>query len=354
MKIGLIVPANIKYSPYVHYYIELLNKNNVEYKIMMWDKAGVDEVDDMIFHFETSDFNRKKILLGHALFSIKCKEYIKKERIDHLIIFTIAPLFFLGYRYLRKFQGKLMLDIRDDSPFRRHFPDKLKKFGELAHTLVVSSPYYSEWFNKSSILCHNADFSIIKRYSGKYGKDQISSPIRIVYAGMMIEEDINIAIIEQLKNDKDFQFTFIGRDNEKKEKIKEYVSKDAIQNVGFKGEYRKEDIVDIYRQEADLVNILRQDTIINRNALPNKLYDAVVSGIPLVVFRHNTAIADYVGRYNLGIIVDGVEDIKRQLINGLQKFDSENYKSGRTEFLNLIQNDYYLFAERLKNFCQKK
>ena len=103
-----------------------------------------------------------------------------------------------------------------------------------------------------------------------------------------------------------------------------------------------------------MVNILRQNTIINRNALPNKLYDAVVSGIPLVVFRHNTAIADYVGRYNLGIIVDGVEDIKRQLINGLQKFDPENYKSGRTEFLNLIQNDYYLFAESLKKFCQEK
>ena len=151
MKIGLIVPANVKYSPYVQYYTELLVKYNTEYKIMIWDKAGVDEVGDMIFRFKSSDFNRKRILLGHALFSIKCKEYIKKEKIDHLIVFTIAPVFFMGYRYLREFQGKLMLDIRDDSPFRRHFPNMLKRFGELAQTLVVSSPYYSDWFNKSCI-----------------------------------------------------------------------------------------------------------------------------------------------------------------------------------------------------------
>lgn len=352
MKIGLIVPANIKYSPYVQYYINLLNDYDVEYRIMSWDKAGVDEVSDMTFHFNTSDFNRKKILIGHALYALKCKNYIKREKIDHLIIFTIAPMFFLGYRFLGKFQGKLVIDVRDDSPFRRRFPNKLRKFSELAHTLVVSSPYYSKWFKKYSFLCHNADFSIISRDPEKYGKDNITFPIRIVFAGMMIEEKINIDIINQFKNDKKFELVYIGRDNEKKEKIKEFVNKNSIQNVSFKGEYKKDDIVEIYRQEADLVNILRQNTIINRNALPNKLYDAVVSGIPLVVFRHNVAVADYVSRFNLGIIIDETDDIKTQLIHGIQQLDLEGYKLGRVEFLRHIQNDYYLFAERLKKFCQ--
>lgn len=353
MKIGLIVPANIKYSPYVQYYIDLLNDYDVEYRIMSWDKAGIDEAADMTFRFNTSDFNRKRILFGHALFAFKCKDFIRKERIDHLIVFTIAPMFFLGYKFLRQFNGKLVIDIRDDSPFRRRFPDKLKKYSELSHTLVVSSPYYSAWFKKHSFLCHNADFSIINRYPAQYGKDNIKSPIRIVFAGMMIEENINIDIIDQLKNDKEFKLVYIGRDNEKKEKIKEFVDKNRIQNVSFKGEYKKGDIVDIYRQEADLVNILRQNTIINRNALPNKLYDAVVSGVPLVVFRHNVAIADYVSKFNLGIIIDEPYDIKSQVINEIQKFDFEGYKKGRIDFLRKVRDDYYLFAERLRKFCQE-
>ena len=353
MRIGLIVPANIKYSPYVQYYTDILKKLNADYRIMSWDKAGAEEDVDMVFRYQTSDFDRKKVMIGHALFALKCKEYIRKEKIDHLIIFTIAPLFFLGYGYLRKFRGKIFMDVRDDSPFRRRFPKQLDRFGKLARTLVVSSPFYSEWFSRKSILCHNADLAMLERFKEEYGPDEITTPIRIAFAGMMIEEEINIEAVDRLKNDERFELIFIGRDNEKKEKIKEFVAENDIRNVVFEGEYKKDDIVDIYRNEADLVNILRQNTIINRNALPNKLYDAVLSGIPLLVYYHNEAIANYVNEYNLGIVLNEEEDLRDQIFRGIEEFDLERFKAGRMEFLKLVRDDHRLFARRLKKFCSK-
>lgn len=351
MVVGLVIPANMKYSPYVNYYIDILKSQNIDYRTMIWDKTGIREDAAMTFSFKTSDFNRKKILLGHYLFAQKCKNYIRKERIDQLIIFTIAPLFFLGYRFLKTYSGKIVMDIRDDSPFRRRYPDQLKKIGNLADAIVVSSPIYSEWFDQKSILCHNADLHILKKYRNVEIRRTTDYPLIIAFAGMMIEEEKNIEVIEALANSEKYQLVFIGRSNEGKEKIEQFVKNKNISNVSFQGEYRKEEIVDIYRNNADLINILRKNTVINCNALPNKFYDAVMSGIPVLVYDHNKAISNYVKKYNLGIVLSEKISLAEQLDVGIKEFDFEKYKEARLEFLTIVQNDYEVFKEQLREFC---
>ncbi len=352
MKIGLIVPANLKYSPYVKYYTDILKAEGVCFRVMVWDKAGMKEDADLTFSFRSSDFDRKRIMLGHYLFSQRCKRFIRREKIDHLIIFTIAPLFFLGYNFLKHYQGRIIMDIRDDSPFRRQFPQKLLKISELAGLLVVSSPFYAEWFQRESILCHNADQSMIAKYASSYGKERIDLPASIVFAGMMIEEKTNIQVISELTNSDDYRLIFIGRNIGGTETLKQYVQENDIRNVSFEGEFQKEDIVDIYRRKADLVNILREKTMINRNALPNKMYDAVVSGIPIAVYDHNEAIANYVKQYSLGIVLDEQKDIKDQLYQYIHAFNPILYKSGRDTFIQQIQNDWKLFENKLTEFCK--
>ena len=353
MKIGLIVPANLKYSPYVKYYTDILKSEGVCFRTMVWDKAGKPEGADFTFSFPSSDFDRKRILLGHFLFSRQCKRFIRKEQIDRLIVFTIAPLYFLGYRFLKRFSGKMIMDIRDDSPFRRKFPKALDRAAALSDTVVVSSPFYSEWISTKSFLCHNADLSLIEKYTEPFPKDSFAKPVSIAYAGMMIEEQINIRAVEALANSKEFRLVFIGRDNEGKEKIRQYAEEHDIHNVSFIGEYKKEDIIDLYRNNADLVNILRENTQINRNALPNKLYEAVVSGIPLAVYEHNTAIANYVREYGLGILLNDREDLKSQLRQQISAFDYGKYQAGRKNFLQLVLNDYEAFRERIVRFAGK-
>ena len=352
MIIGLVIPANIRYSPYVKYYTDILKREKVDFRLLSWDKSGINESVDMAFSYKTSDFNRGKILIGHFLFSLKCRQYIRKEKIDQLIIFTIAPLFFLGYGFLKKYQQKIMIDIRDDSPFRSKFPQRLIRIGNLSHTLVVSSPYYAEWFFKDSCLCHNVDQTMIEDYETSYGKYNIGSPTSLVFAGMMIEERANISLIRALADDNNFKLVYIGRDNEGKEKIKQYVNNHHIQNVQFEGEYKKEDIVRIYRKDADLINIFRENTLVNRNALPNKLYDAVLAGIPVAVYSHNAAIANYVKQFNLGVILDEQKNIKDQLLNYIHSYNRVEYIAGRDHFIELVKKDIGQFENQLKDFCR--
>lgn len=354
MKIGLVIPANLKYSPYVKYYIDILCTEGIQFQTMVWNKTGFIEEADYIFSYKSSDFDRKRIMLGHFLFSRQCKHYIKKEHIDHLIIFTIAPLYFLRYRFLKQFAEKIIIDIRDDSPFRRWFPKKLGEISELAEAVVVSSPYYAAWVSKEAYICHNADLSLIEKYKEGFCKDSFSKPISIAYAGIMIEEQINIRAIQKLANKEEFKLVFIGRDNEGKGKIKEYVTEHGVHNVTFIGEYKKEDIIDLYRANGDIVNILRENTLINQNALPNKLYEAVVSGLPVVVYQHNTAIANYVEKYGLGILLNDQDDLEEQLNRKISEFDFIKYQNGRQEFLQMVLKDYNKFRDILIQFAKEQ
>ena len=219
MKIGLVIPSNIKYSPYVNYYIDILKRENVDYRLLVWDKVGIDEDADMTFRYKSSDFDRKRILAGHYLFARRCRAFIREEKIDHLIVFTIAPLFFLGYRFLSHFRGDIIIDIRDDSPFRRNFKKQLDKICQLAENVIVSSPYYAKWLSRKCIQCHNADMEMLRKYRTVDDKKVFRKPFRLVYAGMMIEEDANIQLIQQLGNKEEFVMTYVGRDNPGKDKI---------------------------------------------------------------------------------------------------------------------------------------
>lgn len=355
MRIALIIPINLKFAPYVQYYTRILDETQIEYKIVLWDKRNIKEEADSIFHFHTSDFNRKRTFLGYILFDKHCKRFLKKEKFDKVIFFTIAPLFFMGRRYLEKYRGKYLLDIRDDSPFRRKFEHRFNKICSDAESVVVSSPKYAEWIKTKTTICHNVDMEMLLKYANTRPAEGFTLPIVITFAGMMIEQRININVLKQLGNHSDFKFRFVGRTNVGMNEIKEFAKEHLLKNVVFEGEYKKEEIVDIYRADSDLINVIRENTVINQNALPNKLYDAILAGIPLVVFEHNEAIANYVRQYNLGIVLNQAQmnDLGAAIIDEMRRFNYESYKQGRRAFLSSVITDMNAFKEVVLGFVGK-
>lgn len=353
--IGIIAPANKKYVPYIQYYIDIFTANNTPYKIISWDKCGLEEPGvDFAFRFKVNDSNRKRMLWGYLLFARACKKYIKKNGIKKLVVLTVAPAIFLGKNYLKHFKQKYILDIRDDSPFFKVFPDKINQIAANAQNVVVSSNKFRNWIKREAVLCHNVDINQINKYIDLPSKNSAAFPLSIVFAGMMIEGLINIKILESFKGDDRFVFHYIGRPNNQKEDIVSYASNSGMKNVFFEGAYNKEDIVDIYRSKADLVNILRDKTVVNKNALPNKLYDAVVSKVPVVVFEHNEAIVEYVKKYNLGLILkDGIEDVNNIIWNEMKTFDYEKFNIGCVAFLNQILNDMALYQQTVLDFIDQ-
>lgn len=339
--IGIITPGNKKYTPYIQNYIEILNSNKCEYKVMSWNKASLDEDGvDCSFDFPVNDSNRKKMFLGYIGFVRKCKRFIKKNKIDKLIILTAAPAFFLGVNFLLKFKGNYILDIRDDSPLIRKFPNHFKNICKLAKTVVVSSDEYTPWIGRKTVLCHNIDLEQFRIHQKDEPIKSFHTPIRIVFAGVMIEGPCNVEVLKAFRNDTRFVHTFVGRDSLGKQFVREFVENSGMTNVSFEGAYNKDEIINIYREKADLVNIFRAKTTVNRNALPNKLYEAVLSGKPIVVFEHNVAISYLAKKYKLGIVIpEKTTQINEFVFNCIEHYDYYDYSNGRKLFLEQIVKD---------------
>ncbi len=351
VKVGMIIPLNTRIAPYISNYISYFRNKNIPYKTIVWDKLGREDAADYTFKFRAKDSNKLLIFIGYIFFLLKCRRIIKRENIDHLIVFTIAPMFFLGTFFLARFKGNFIADIRDDSPFRRKFPNTLRKIGDLSYTTIVSSPKYAAWFNKS-VLCHNAEIKTVEEALDYIPQSVKSDVLRIVCAGTMMEENKNIEIISALRNNDRVKLSYFGRENEAKRKIERYVNENGVLNVEFQGEYRKDQIVDIYREQADLVNILRAKSEVNAEALPNKLYDATVAGIPIVVFSHNQAIVDYANKYTLGLILEDTPDISEELFRRYQDFSFSKYVEGRDKFLRMLLSDMAQFEKELGGFVK--
>jgi len=354
--VGIIVPGNKKYTPYVENYVNILNDCNCEYRVLSWNKTGLQENGiSLSFDYIVKDSDRKRMLLGYIKFISECKKFIKKNNVDKLIILTAAPAFFMGIRYLKRFKRNIILDIRDDSPFIRKFPDRFKRICLLANTVVVSSDEFTPWTGRDTILCHNADLEQFRLHKDDIIKDSFKKPARIVFAGVMIEESCNIEVLKVFLNDVRFEHIFIGRDSSGKKLIQNFVHDFGMANVTFEGSYNKDEIINIYRERADLINIFRAKTKVNRNALPNKLYEAVLAGKPIVVFEHNVAISKYVTKYYLGFVIPEEKEAKVNdfIFEKMKSFSFDKYKEGRKAFLEEVEKDMKRFAESIEMFSSK-
>ena len=353
MKIGIIAPANIKYTPYIQNYIQILNDQNVEFRIISWNKDGIDEPVDYAYNYKIDNTNRKKMMFGYLKFTAWCKRLLNKQKYDKLIILTVAPACFLGRWLIKNYSDRYILDIRDESPFVFRMPKLFEKVCQNATEIISSSHRFQNWIPKDINLCHNIDMNLLAKYENDnivHNEKAINS---IVYAGMLIEGEINIDIISRFVNDDKLEFGFIGKETADTENVRAFAKENQMKNIFFEGMYKKEDIVDIYREKATFVNLLRKNTVVNQNALPNKLYDAVLAGIPVIVFEHNYAIVDYVQRYSLGIVLKEIDNnFNEKLYEEISRFDYDKFYLGRKMFIHEVKQDMKKYDLIVRTFAE--
>ena len=86
--------------------------------------------------------------------------------------------------------------------------------------------------------------------------------------------------------------------------------------------------------------------------MPNKLYDAVLAGVPVVVFDHNEAVGNYVRRYHLGLVLEEkMETLGDTIVQEMASFDYSTYAAGRIAFLKKIEADMEQFVQLLDRFA---
>lgn len=285
---------------------------------------------------------------------LKYKKFIIKrlnsEKYNKVVVFGIQLSYFLKKYLVNKYKGQYILDIRDSNKIIHYF--NIKKIINNSKFVALSSSGYKEWLPKSDkyIINHNTqieNLSNLKHLNFNF-KDK---KLNISYIGALRDLEVNLEFIESLKNSVNISLFYHGEGVINKN-IHKYVVKNNIQNVQLTGRYNRKDEGDLY-YNSDVINVLRyNDSINNKTALPNRLYNAVFQGKILLALK-GTYLAELVEMYNLGLTIDSFSNLEERIYNYLNEFNVEQYLSGRSSFLEFVIKDNEEFKFALINFISK-
>ncbi|MGV8104222.1 MAG: glycosyltransferase [Mesotoga sp.] len=184
-----------------------------------------------------------------------------------------------------------------------------------ADSMVITSPYYySDYYKQKTRFRENEVFLFenVPEQSVYYGfKKKPHDVFRVAFIGGVRYFDSIRTLFEAAKGIDGLEVLIAGKGPDY-ERVLE-LSK-TYSNAKITGEYNyKKEIVNLY-SEVDLVYAVYNTKGINeRLALPNKLYEAIVCGIPIVVSK-GTCLEKYVKELGVGFSVsDGDVDELRTL-----------------------------------------
>lgn len=345
MSIYFICPSNTRFMPYLSYYDRALPES-LEKQYIIWDRfCDEDEAADKLIYQDNLQGHQRGIFSYIKYMTFLYPKLLKLTSKDKkLVIFGFQNTFFL-VPYLFFTKASFVIDIRDYHYLFKLIPNKIF---QKANFVAVSSPAYAELFGATvnSVVCHNLyNYNIKPTADSKHFSIQ---PINISYMGAIRDLDSQKALIKSLPNDEDFLVSFHGVGDIVPE-LKQYVSKNNINNVEFTGRYKKEEEYNFYKN-ASIINMLRDNSSYNdRVALPNRLYSAAFFYRPSLCYQ-GTYLAEIIKEYSLGLCLDPKDNLKKSLSEYFKEFSFSSFKANCDRFLKSVREDQSNFKTQLRRF----
>lgn len=355
MKIGLILPTNLYYSPYINIYINILESNNILYDIISWDRESVGENKYIVFKRKSSfKSNNLKKIIDFIFFAQFVKLQIKKNGYDKLIIFG-PQIGLLLYNFLNnRFKNKLIFDYRDLS-IDQLFPKRFSKLLDISSIICISSYGFIKFLPNGYkyILSHNFDINDIRKKVEDNSQifSRRNKMTKILTIGGIRDYDQNLELINKLKDNDSFYLEFIGTGIAEKS-LKDYCVSNNIRNISFSGYYDKNEEPRFYSDSA-FVNIYYPKLLSHETALSNRFYNSLIYKRPMIVTK-NSIQGDIVEKNNLGIAISDCENIDLKLSSFIKDFNSVEFNLRCDSLLKDYENDYYQFHEEVINFLTSK
>ncbi len=283
--------------------------------------------------------------IGHIKKLIKTNEYnvVLVNNLDVLLLYLFSTIRFFGRRTatvtieisdLREFVfgnglGAKTLRTLERVLYKKYI-DKL---------IVTSEKYYSyhfkKFFKKDVFVLENKLLSKEIKTSGEL-KKQDSKKTIIGIVGLLLRKDEYIKLFETYIDNPTVEIHIYGK-GEYQDVVKDYA--DRYDNITYFGPYNAfTDTQRIYAS-IDIIYLIYdvdQVSLNNRLALPNKLYECMYYGVPLLCSK-DTYLAEKVKEYGVGT------DIDYKVDGGIEEgvaFLMKNKDAMKAHFTTLDKNLY--------------
>lgn len=354
--IAIISNCSLQYAPYIQFYSDLLSKNKIDFCIInKEDNMPIDNKDNHFVLCCDEAFMHKHPFYRTLRWYSFLLNIIKKKKVSKCIITPTRTAIVL-FPILFFLKGKYIFDIRDytnEDSYIYNFAEKI--LIKRSSLTVISSRGFLQWLpykcNKVQI-SHNLKYGAVPPSNDENKKNTQDRRRRIAYVGLVDYYETNIALINSLKNIDNYEIVYSGRLSQECD-LESYVKTQGIGNVLFTGEYNNAD-KDILYQNVDLINALYGDlSPVTKTAVPNKLYDAALHRIPILV-SSGTYLEQVVKEYGLGISVDiKTENIFMVIDNYLSTYDKDEFNKNCARFLHDVIYDQSELERKVMIFCKE-
>lgn len=325
-----------------------LSKNGFSVKVIAWDKEGnlkqfESEKFGKVYRIRTKILSNKNIKIKHfkgliniALWNFSLLKFFVKHRNEYAVIHvldfdSIIPAY-LCKVFLHK---KVIYDVADFysdmlvnvSPTLR----KILRFIDLfiinrVDAVILPDEQRAKWIEganpKSLTFIYNSVPGEILQYA-ENSADLGSVEHKITYIGLLAFERGLLPIINVVKKLSNWRLILGGFGGNEPEIRK--ICKD-VKNIEVLGKMSYEEVIRL-ESVSDILFATYDPSIPNhRFSSPNKLFEAMAFGKPIIVAR-GTGVDKIVEKYNLGFVVDyGNEQQLEKVLKEVETWDKEKKK----------------------------
>lgn len=280
MKIGIIAASNIRYSPYIFFYTDILDKIGAAYELIIPDRTGVQDTYAGVLH--VLPWNRKTpTAVSYALYARQVKKVVRQQHYDALIVLTTVNATYLGTWLKKHFKGKYIVDIRD------YTHENIKPYFMLEGIAVrnsmmnvISSRRFQEFLPKADYhVCHNFPGENLRDENIPFSKAE--GTIQIGYVGALGYVEQCKKLMQLVAADPRFSMDFYGY-SQNEPLLKEFAQSLHCDAIRFHGPYVAKEKAGIIQKTDILFNAYGNGCPLLDYALSNKLYDALIYKKPIL------------------------------------------------------------------------
>lgn len=354
MKIGLIIPNNRWFCPYVDIYSRILDDLHEQYDIISWCRDGNEEKGCVQYYGNNAYRNPLLKFIPYLRFAKFVKKTIKKGHYDKLIVFTPQVGIFIAGFLKRYYKGNYIIDYRDLSLEQKAlFKKPFNKVLSNSFANVISSPGFKKYLPSkfNYVLSHNFNIEAVRKsLSGNQSIGlKVPNVIDILTIGGIRDFESNVKVMHAIGNKEGFRLRFIGR-GPSADLIKKVSDENNYKNVDFVGYYPKEDEPK-YIETATFLNIFYPRKASHDTALSNRFYNSLIYRKPMIVTADTTQ-GDYAAKYGVGVALENCDNLTTKLRNYLKSYEYQHFTENADRLLLSFIKDYEKFHTILISFLK--
>lgn len=358
MKILIIGFSKLKYMPYMHFYLDNINRDKNDIHILYWNRDLKDEnitqFSDCTLH-EFRVFQKDEIPIYKKVGSfLKYRKFasniISKNNYDFIIVLHTLPGVLI-FDTLLDYKNNYLLDYRDSTYEEfKLFKYVIGKLVKRSASTFVSSDGFRKYLPKIKKLytSHNILLDSLSHQEDKELFGIKSDKIRIAFWGFIRHKEVNAALIERLANDERFELHYYGREQQIAFDLKNIAKNIEASNIYFHGEYKPEERYEFLKTTDIIHNIYKDMNMLL--AMGNKFYDGIVFRIPQICMPESF-MGEMCEKYGVGASLSPFdESFADDLADYYYSINHNQFKNSCRLLLSSILDEYSKGCDIIKSY----